>query len=233
MYIKKIKDFSLNEIVLISSLPDMGKVGGLVTQHLKKVLNTKDAAKIILHDKPWINQKNGIIEYPIDEYHISVDDEKKIVIFTGNSQPQESPTVIELTNKLLTAVKEFGKIKLVITAGGYLPNDKDSTENIFGVATNTKSLDLLKNHDVGPLNKEVNSITWFNGLILGQAKDNDIDGIGLFGKIDDPESPQYKAASNIVKKIGEILEIKIDTKDLDDKIIEPVIEEEKQSPGIG
>lgn len=233
MYIKKIKNFSLNDVVLISSLPDMGKVGGLVTQHLKKALKGSEAAKIILHDKPWVNQKEGIIDYPIDEYQIFVNEEKKVVIFSGESQPQESSTVIDLTNNLLATVSEIGKIKLVISTGGYLPNENENAGNVFGVATNEKSLEMLKSHDVGPLNKEVNSITWFNGLILGHAKDKDIDGIGLFGKIEDPETPQYKAASNIVKKIANILGIEIDTKELDDKVVEPVIEEEKHSPGIG
>ncbi|KAG2479335.1 MAG: hypothetical protein NPMRd3_610001, partial [Nitrosopumilales archaeon] len=38
MKIAKIQDFNLKDITLISSLPDMGKVGGLVTQHLTKTL---------------------------------------------------------------------------------------------------------------------------------------------------------------------------------------------------
>ena len=36
MKVNKIQDFKLKDIILISSLPDMGKVGGLVTQHLNK-----------------------------------------------------------------------------------------------------------------------------------------------------------------------------------------------------
>lgn len=34
MEVVKVRNFSLNNIILASSLPDMGKVGGLVTQHL-------------------------------------------------------------------------------------------------------------------------------------------------------------------------------------------------------
>ena len=64
MNVEKIKSFNLRDIILISSLPDMGKVGGLVTQHLIKVMDATKTAKIVLHDKPWINQKDGIIEYP-------------------------------------------------------------------------------------------------------------------------------------------------------------------------
>ena len=36
MEIKNIHDYKLKDIVLISSLPDMGKVGGIVTQHIIK-----------------------------------------------------------------------------------------------------------------------------------------------------------------------------------------------------
>ena len=233
MNIEKIRSFNLKDIILISSLPDMGKVGGLVTQHLTKVMNTTKATKIVLQDKPWINQKDGIIERPQDEYLISVNEKRAIVIFSGENQPQESSTVIELSNKVLSTVKEIGKIKLVISTGGYLPNEQGDGKNVFGVATDKKSLDLLRSHGIKPLSKQVNSITWFNGLILGQAKNNQIEGLGLFGEINDTETPQYKAASNIIKKIGKILDIEIDTTELDSKVIEIPVKEKKQNPGIG
>ena len=45
MKIEKIEDFSLKDITLISSLPDMGRVGGLVTQHLSKKLSSKQRSQ--------------------------------------------------------------------------------------------------------------------------------------------------------------------------------------------
>ena len=68
---------------------------------------------------------------------------------------------------------------------------------------------------------------------MGIAKSRNIDGVGLFGEIVDAESPQYKAASNILKVIEKILRIKIDTKELDEKIIEQSVEIKKEGPGIG
>ena len=233
MEIKNIHDYKLKDIILISSLPDMGKVGGLVTQHLSKKLGAKKAAQMFLADKPWINIKDGLVNLPTDEYFLAVDEKNSIVIFTGENQPQEPATVFKIANKILDTVGHMGNIKMVISAGGYLPSESEKGEAVFGVATNTASMELLKSNNVKPLSAEVKSITWFNGIILGITKNKNIDGVGLFGEIVDAESPQYKAASNILKVIGKMLKIEIDTKELDDKVIDQTVEIKKEGPGIG
>jgi proteasome assembly chaperone (PAC2) family protein len=233
MKVNKIQDFKLKDIILISSLPDMGKVGGLVTQHLTKKLETKKSAQIILADKPWVNLKDGLVELPQDEYSLTVDEKNSIVVFNGVNQPQEPRTVFEIVNTVLDIVSKMGNIKMLISAGGYLPSESGKGTLVYGVATNSHSIDILKSYDVKPLSSEVKSITWFNGVILGIAKSRNIDGVGLFGEIVDAESPQYKAASNILKVIEKILQIKIDTKELDEKIIEQPVEIKKEGPGIG
>jgi len=233
MEIKNIHDYKLKDIILISSLPDMGKVGGLVTQHIIKKLGAKKAAQIFLADRPWVNLKEGLVNLPTDEYFLAVDEKNSIVIFTGENQPQEPGTVFKIANKVLDSVTQMGNIKMVISAGGYLPSESGKGDAVFGVATNSSSMDLLKSHNVKPLASEVKSITWFNGVILGISKSKNIDGVGLFGEIVDAESPQYKAASNILKVIGKILKIEIGTKELDDKVVERPAEINKDSPGIG
>ena len=233
MKVETIQDFSLNNITLISSLPDMGKVGGLVSKHIAEHLNIKPAARIILNDKPWVNQKDGIIDLPKDEYMIGVDEKNSIVVFTGENQPQESDTVMKMAEVVMDTVRKIGNIKLVISAGGYLPPEQADGTGVFGVSTNKESFKMLSANNVKPLGKEVNSITWFNGLILGQAKNQNINGIGLFGEIIDTESPQYKAASNIIQKIEKIINVKIDTEKLEDKIIPLTPESKSENPGIG
>jgi len=233
MEIKNIHDYKLKDIILISSLPDMGKVGGLVTQQIIKKLDAKKATQIFLADKPWVNLKEGLVNLPTDEYFIAVDEKNSIVIFTGENQPQEPGTVFKIANKVLDTVSQMGNIKMIISAGGYLPSESDKGDTVFGVGTNSSSMDLLKSNNVKPLASEVKSITWFNGVILGISKRKNIDGIGLFGEIVDAESPQYKAASNILKVIGKILKIEIGTKELDEKVVERPSEMNKDGPGIG
>lgn len=233
MEIKNILEYKLKDIILISSLPDMGKVGGLVTQHLSKKLEAKKSAQLFLSDKPWVNIKEGLINLPTDEYFLAVDEKNSIVIFTGENQPQEPRTVFKIANKVLDTVSKMGNIKMVISAGGYLPSEVEKGDSVYGVATNSTSMNLLKSNDVKPLSAEVKSITWFNGVILGISKSKNIDGIGLFGEIIDTEIPQYKAASNILKVISKILKIEIGTKELDDKVVEQSVEIKKEGPGIG
>jgi hypothetical protein len=231
MEVKFFGDFKLKDIVLISSLPDMGRVGGLVSQHIAKKISAKDAIKIILSDKPWINQKDGLVEMPYDEYKILVDEKNSLVIFTGENQPQEPNAVFDLVSFVLDSVQKWGKISLVISTGGYLPMQKSDGDEVYGIATNSKLLEKLKSHGIKLLPNDVKSITWFNGLVLGAAKNKNIDGIGLFGEIYDPESPQHRAAKNIITKIEKILNIQINTDELQSAEKPP--EFKKEGPGIG
>lgn len=232
MLIDRVADYNLKEITLVSSLPDMGRVGGLVTSHLAEVLKAKPAAKIKMSDKPWVNQKDRLISLPSDEYEVFIDEKNSLVIFTGQNQPQESSTVIELSDAVLSYASSIGKIKLVISTGGYLPIES-SEDKVFGVATNSSALDILKKMSIPKLRDEVGSITWFNGLILGKAKQQGIEGIGLFGEIQDTDTPQFAAASNIIKVIGKILDLEIQTDKLDSNIIEQSSQPTKNSPGVG
>ncbi len=47
-------------------------------------------------------------------------------------------------------------------------------------------------------------ITGFNGLILGFAKKNEIQGMGMYGELNKPEIPQYRAAISIIKTIEKL-----------------------------
>jgi proteasome assembly chaperone (PAC2) family protein len=233
MKVEFLGDFKLKDIVLISSLPDMGRVGGLVTEHIAKKTAAKDAAKVILMDKPWVNHKDGLIEIPSDEYKLLVDEKNSLVIFTGENQPQEPNAVFDLVSFVVDTVQRWGKIRMIISTGGYLPMQKSDSDDVHGVATNAKLLDMLKSHNIKTLSNDVKSITWFNGLVLGAAKNKDIDGIGLFGEIQDAEAPQHRAAKNIINKIEKILKLQIDTDELQQKIVQKPAESKKESPGIG
>lgn len=226
-------EFKLKDIILISSLPDMGRVGGLVTEHIAKKLDAKDGAKVILTDKPWVNHNDGLVELPFDEYKLLVDENNSLVIFTGENQPQEPDTVFQLVNFVIDTVRKWGNIKMIVSTGGYMPMQKMDLDAVYCVATNATLLETLKGHGVKMLGNDVKSITWFNGLVLGVGKSKGIDGVGLFGEIYDSEVPQHRAAKNVIEKIGKIINIQIDTDELEEKITEKPIETKKDSPGIG
>ena len=47
-------------------------------------------------------------------------------------------------------------------------------------------------------------ITGFNGLILGFAKQNGIQGIGMYGELNEPQIPQYRAAISIIRTLEKL-----------------------------
>jgi hypothetical protein len=47
-------------------------------------------------------------------------------------------------------------------------------------------------------------ITGFNGLILGYAKLNNVQGIGLYGELNEPAIPQYRTAKSIIKTLEKL-----------------------------
>ncbi|MDW0290070.1 MAG: hypothetical protein QN650_10705, partial [Nitrososphaeraceae archaeon] len=53
---KKVDSFTI-----FASLPDMGRVGGLVSSFLASTLETEHIANIISNPKPWVNVKDGIV----------------------------------------------------------------------------------------------------------------------------------------------------------------------------
>jgi Uncharacterized protein (ATP-grasp superfamily) len=68
---------------IFASLPDMGRVGGLVSSFLASNLETEHIANIISNPKPWVNVKDGVIESTRDIYKIYFSDREKLLILTG------------------------------------------------------------------------------------------------------------------------------------------------------
>ncbi|RMF32291.1 MAG: hypothetical protein D6752_00430 [Candidatus Nitrosothermus koennekii] len=188
-----------DEIILIASLPDMGKVGGLVSSYLARELNTKLVASIESKEKPWVIYKDGVARLHTDIYNLYSDDKNAIMIFTGNTQPQEGFEVFNLCKMLIELVKNFGNIRRIYTAGGYLKDKVIDEPKVYGAVNNPRLLNILDRFDILTLGGEISTITWFNGLILGIANEYNIDAIGLFAEIDNPHIEQPRAAKSIIK----------------------------------
>ena len=110
---------------------------------------------------------------------------------------------------------------------------------VCGVVSNPGLKRVLLNSGIDILGQEINTITWFNGLILGLAADRNIEAIGLFGEISETTNPQPLATKSILKAFAKIENIQLDIKGLD-KQYESILEDiQKQKsppnfrPGIG
>ena len=200
---------------IFASLPDMGRVGGLVSSFLASNLETEHIANIISNPKPWVNVKDGVVESTRDIYKIYFSDREKLLILTGEMQPEDHRELLELCNTFLDFCSSIGDVKRVYTAGGSLNEMLTGEPRVVGVATKPQLREILVSSDVDTLGSEFTTITWFNGLILGMASDRNIEAIGFYGEISDKSLPQPLAAKSIVKAFAKIEHLSISTKPFD------------------
>ncbi|HEV8404815.1 MAG TPA: PAC2 family protein [Nitrososphaera sp.] len=239
MKLNKQKDLKTDEFMIFASLPDMGRVGGLVSSFLWQHMKTEQVAEITSSDKPWVSYADGVVKSTSDVYKISYDKRHKLLIFTGDSQPQDPGELHRLCNMVLDYVQSIGNVRRLYGAGGYLREQLTGAPRVCGVVNSSELKKVLAKAGIDPVGNEITSITWFNGLILGLAAERGIDAIGLFGEISETNVPQPLAAKTIITAFSKLEGISVDTKPFDrqyDSILEEIQKKKEPSkfgPGIG
>lgn len=239
MNLKTIKELEADEVTVVASLPDMGRVGGLVSAFLSKFLNAEVVAELTSMEKPWVSYSNGVVKSAVDVYNISYDKTHSILILTGESQPQDPGELYRLCNTFLDYAQSVGKIRRLYGAGGYLREQLAGAPRVCGVVNKPELRSVLEGAGIEPVGNEIATITWFNGIILGQAALRGIDGLGLFGEISESSVPQPLAAKSILGAFAKLENLTIDTKPLDqhyESILEEIQKQKEPSsfgPGIG
>jgi len=191
----------------VASLPDMGQVGGLVSDFLIEHLKLSPFAELVSFDKPFVLCKDGLISEIPSVYKLYFSDKAKLAVMTGNGQPQETGALYGLCEKVLDLVASIGKLERVYTCGGYHRDEILGEPKVYGVANMPelfKELDKLGIREIG---HEVSSITWFNGVILGVAKRRNVEAIGLYGELTNPEIAQPGAARAVLKALTTLLSL--------------------------
>lgn len=228
------------ELTVFASLPDMGRVGGLVSSFLSEHLKGELVAEIASSDKPWVSYADGVVKSASDVYKVYYVQQHRLLIFTGDSQPQDPAELHRLCGVLFDYISQVGRVRRLYGAGGYLREQVTGAPRVCGVVNRPELKQVLADAGIEPVGSEITTITWFNGLVLGLASERDIGAIGLFGEIAESAVPQPLAAKSILSAFAKLERIPIDTKPLDQQY-ESILEEaqkkkepsSKYGPGIG
>jgi uncharacterized protein len=149
-----------------------------------------------------------------------------LIVFGGGiGQPQSNEELHALCQDVIDVSKKYSA-KFIYTLGGFHTNRQLGKEpQTFVTATSMQLKEQLEksNFQITP---QKSLITGFNGLVLGYAKTNRISGIGLYGELNEPEIPQYRAAKSIIKtlekltyqKLGDTTELDVMAEDIDEKM---------------
>jgi len=201
---------------MIAALPDMGNVAGIGLDFLVKKLKTKLFAELYAFWPPAVSYEGGLVKYNQSSYKFHYSEKENLVIFSGEFNPSDPRRLYEICYEAVDMAKKL-KVGTLFSIGAALRQPSPTEPKIFGTTTSTKLLDLLKKQKITLLDGK-GQITGFNGLILGIAKEKNIDSICILGEIDNPNVIQPKTAQMILSTLFELLKITpLDMKDLEEE----------------
>jgi proteasome assembly chaperone (PAC2) family protein len=200
--------------IIIAAMQDMGNVGSIVINFINRSLKSKSFRTAKLSCPTYVVDNGGYIDLPNESWQYRYTDD--LIIFGGgNGQPQNNNELNLLCQDVIDVAKKYSA-KFIYTLGGFHTNRilKDHPKTYI----TTTSIELTKQMErLGvDMTPQKSLITGFNGLILGFAKKYKIQGMGMYGELNNPEIPQYRAAISIIKTIEKLTYRKLgDTKELE------------------
>ncbi len=202
MDFKQEKEPDVQKPILIAAMQDMGNVGSIVINFINDSLRTKTFRISKTPFPTYVVDRGGYIDLPDEswEYRFTED----LIIFGGGKgQPQNTSELNELCQDVIDVAKKYSA-KFIYTLGGFHTNRP--LENNPKTYITTTSRELTKQmEELGvDITPQKSIITGFNGLILGFAKKNGIHGIGMYGELNEPEIPQYRASISIIKTLEKL-----------------------------
>ncbi len=205
---------------MLASWPGIGDVSLIVARYLREKLNAEEIGEIRavkFFEPVGVIVENNVVEsprFPESKFYYWQDNksEKGLVLFIGEEQPGSKG--YELVNCVLDVAQRL-KVQMVYSCAAAVTQIHHSEESkVWGVATTHELVDQLKKYNVvlrGDLR-----IAGLNGLILGMAKERDMEGICLLGEV-----PAYvtqiaspKASLAVLEVLTEMLGIELDLTEL-------------------
>jgi proteasome assembly chaperone (PAC2) family protein len=225
----------LNTPNLLAAWPGVGNVSMIIATYLTSKLNFKDLAAVQpvnFFDPTGVLVEDSIIEapqFPQSRFYYRKNDDKNkndLILFVGDDQPAGKS--YDLANCILDVGLRFHVNRVFTCAAALTRIHHTEAPKVWGVGTNSSMVQELKKLN---LKQKGNlQIAGLNGLLLGVAKEREIDGMCLLGEVPMYASrmPNPIAALAVLKVLSKMLEFEIDLVDLT-RIAEETREKMKQA----
>ncbi len=211
----------LNAPVMLAAWPGISSVATIVATYLAKKLEFKLLGEIeasYFFDPIGVLARDNVIEEPqfpqsTFYYWKHRKGEHDIVLFVGEAQP--SAKSYELAHCVLDVAARFQVQRIVTCAAAATRIHHSEQPKAWGVVTGPSLVGDLEKYNLvqkGPLH-----ISGLNGLLLGVAKERNMDGICLLGEVPmyATRMPNPMAALAVLRVLTGMLGIRIDLKELE------------------
>jgi proteasome assembly chaperone (PAC2) family protein len=210
----------LNSPNMIAAWPGIGNVATIVVNYLRSSLGFKELGVLeasYFFDPIGVLVKDNLVEspnFPQSQFYYWKNEGggNDIILFIGDDQP--STKGYELANCVLDVGQRFQVRRIYTCAAAITRIHHTEPPKVWGVATSRQLTEDLRKYNLEQASNL--QIAGLNGLLLGVAKEREIDGICLLGEV-----PVYAsrvqnpmAALAVIKVLNSMLEIEIDLADL-------------------
>lgn len=206
----------LREPNLIAAWPGVGNVALIIANYLKAKLPFKDLGYLdasYFFDPVGVLVKENVVEAPTFPqsrfyYWKNTQGDRDLILFIGDDQPPAKS--YELAHSIVDVAGRLSVSRIYTCAAAITRIHHTEAPKVWGVATSH-----LITHDFLPLHLEHArnlQIAGLNGLLLGVAKERDLDGVCLLGEVPQYASrvPNPMAALAVLKVLMTMLKIKVD-----------------------
>jgi len=229
------RKLKLNDPIAIVGSPGLRSVGKLVVDALVEKSHPQLFAELFSYGFPSVYYgpsylcapshvgaqlaKGNVVELPSVKLYILSDNEKQaqaqsrdIVIISGY-QAHDALNHYMVAEKLTDLFAEL-HIKKVISLGAQVME-----EGVRCCATDVELLGEMSKYGIEKTN--VDRFIGFSGLVAAIGREKGIKGVCLFANTAqnpaEPEYPDFNAAKGLLEKVGEIVGLKVDISDLDER----------------
>jgi proteasome assembly chaperone (PAC2) family protein len=211
---------------LLAAWPGIGNVSMITANYIKEKLDFQELGSLdasYFFDPVGVLVKDDVVEEPDFPqsrfyYYKNEANSSDLILFLGDDQPPAKG--YELAHCILDVGQRFQVHRIYTCAAAMTRIHHTEAPKVWGVATSHQVMTNLKKYNLEHASNL--QIAGLNGLLLGVAKERNIDGICLLGEV-----PVYAsrvqnpmAALSVVKVLTTMLEIKIDLAELSRMAVE-------------
>lgn len=213
------KPLKLRNPVLVEGLPGIGNVGKIAIDYIIDNVKPMLVYQIHSHNFPhsvFLTEENTI-ELPSVKIYRYEGKERDILLLGGDVQPLNEVSSYEFCEQVLNFIEKVG-CKEIITLGGIGMPSPIKNPKIFGAVTSANALKKykkFKNIDF-KINQKIEAIVGATGLLLGLGNLRGIDGVSLLAETHAHQMHLgFNEAKILVENLNQILNLKIDVKELE------------------
>lgn len=211
--------------VFIEGLPGVGNVGRIAAGYLIEELKAKKFAELISsHFMPitLVSQESAtqLVKCEFFYWNAKQKNQRDLILMIGDSQSIDTEGHYEIVEEVIKYLKKF-KVKEMFTLAGLSIGFASEKPKIIGAVNKPELVKKYKKYGIEFDPHRLGTIVGAAGLFLGIGRYYGIDCICLLGETSGmPLIPDPKSAEVVLRMISKILNLKIDTSRLEQKVKE-------------